>query len=105
VAAPAASTRKRHLGRGVEAETEQQADRIHVPGPGHSLGHTAQNPVHEAASLELFLEFPFVIEPVAHVAEDPQDANEDHGIDEADDEQEDPRDRRADHAGRLLECR
>ena len=30
------------LGRGVEAEPEQQADRVHVPGLGHRLGETAE---------------------------------------------------------------
>ena len=49
------------LGGGVEAEPEQHADRVDVPGLAHALGQAAEEAVHEAALVQLLLELGLVV--------------------------------------------
>ena len=62
-AAPAlpAMHEQRDLGRGVEAEAEQQADRIHLPRLGDRFREPPEEAVHEAALVELLLERRLVV--------------------------------------------
>jgi hypothetical protein len=91
------------LGRGVEAEAEQQADRIHLPGLGDRLGRAAEDAVHQAALVQLLLEGGLVEVTRPHPAEHFHDADQDHQVQDRDDVEEDPGDRRTDHAGDLLQ--
>ena len=62
------------LGRGVEPEAEEHADRVDVPGLADALGQAAEEAVHEAALVELLLELGLVVLPATHLLEDPEDA-------------------------------
>ena len=95
-AAPPASTSRRDLGGGVEAQPEQQADRVHVPRLADRPGHAAEEPVHEAAVVQLLLELGLVVLARAHPPEDPDDADGGDQVDQADEQQEHARDGRAD---------
>ena len=54
------------LGGGVEAEPEQHADRVDLPRLGDRLGQPAEEPVHEAAVVELGLQLGLVELAAAH---------------------------------------
>src|SRR5437588_329145 len=72
------------LGRGVEAEPEQHADRVDVPALRHRLGEAAEPAVHEAAVVEMVLERSLVVVAPAHGAEDLDDPDQDHQVGDAD---------------------
>ena len=91
------------LGDGVEAEAEQEAHRVHVPRLGDRLGDLAQDPVEEAALVELALELGLVVPAVPQLAEDLHDADQRSEVDQPDEQQEGAADRGAPHAGDLLQ--
>jgi hypothetical protein len=76
VAAVGGGGQEQNLGGGVEADPEDDADEEHVPGLGDRPHEPAEEPVHQAAGLELALELLLVEEPLAHPAEHLQDAGE-----------------------------
>jgi hypothetical protein len=39
---------QRDLARRIESETEQEPDRVHVPGFGDRLGEAPEDPVHQS---------------------------------------------------------
>ena len=61
--------------------------------------------VRKPALVELRFEFALVVRPAAHLAEDPDDADQHHEIDDADDVEERARDGGADDTGDLLQDR
>ena len=63
---------QRDLGGGVEAEAEQQPDRVHVRRDGCTdLRDAGEEPVEQAAVVQLVLEFGLVVVAGAHLAERP----------------------------------
>src|SRR5579859_626418 len=102
---PAREYQQGDLGRGVEPEPEQQPDRVHLPGLVDRLRGPGQDPVDEAALVEVVLERGLVVRPAAHLPEDLDDPDQDHQVDDPDEVEEDAGDRGADQAGRALQRR
>ena len=91
---------------GVEAEPEQDSERIHVPGLRDEAKELAdEEPVHEAAIEEALLEPLSVVGAAAHLLEDAQDVEQDEQVEDADDPEERARDARPDVATPVLEAR
>ena len=62
-----------HLARGVEAESEEHADRVHLPRGVDPPGERSEEPVHQPALVELLVELLVVVEAFAHVHEHAED--------------------------------
>jgi hypothetical protein len=93
------------LRSGVEAQAEQEAHGVHVPGLAHRLHDWTQDPVHQPAVVQLLLQRLLVELAAAHRRPDPQDAHERDQVDHAERDQEQPRDAGAEHPGELLQRR
>jgi hypothetical protein len=65
----------------------------------------AQDPVHEPSGIELAFELGVVVPALSHLPTHPDDGEEDHEIEQADEVQEGPGDRRADDAGPVMQRR
>ena len=86
---------QRDLGRGVEAQAEEDAQRVHLPRLADRPREAPEEAVHEPARLQQVLEL-VLGGPAAHVAEDAHDAHEDDEVQRRDHVQEGPRDARPD---------
>ena len=82
------------LGRGVEAEPEQEPDRVHVPALADQLEEASEDAAHQAAGLQLVLKCRPVVVAASHPAVDAQDVEQDPQVEDPDHDQEDAR-----HAG------
>ena len=94
------------LGGGVEPESEEDAERIHVPARRDAGGEASdEEAVHEAAVEQPRLEPCVIVGAALHLAEDAQDVDEHEQVEDADDAEEGPRDARPDGSAVLLERR
>ena len=93
------------LGRRVEAEPEQDAERVHLPRPRDGPGEAAVDAAHDAPGLELRLELGLVEGAGPHAAEDPGDAHEHTGVQRRDHVEEGARDRGPDEARDVVQRR
>ena len=93
------------LGGGVEAEAEEHADRVDLPRRVDAPGERPEEPVHEAALVELLLELIVVVEAPAQVHEDADDRHQDHEVERGDQVQKRPRHRRPDDGGDAVQPR
>ena len=91
------------LGGGVEADAEDQADEVQLPGVVDGLHEPAEEAVHQPARLQLGLEFLLVVGAAAHVAEDLEDAHQHDQVQHGDQVQEPGRDQRSGRAARGFE--
>ena len=93
-----------HFGRRVEAEAEQDAERIHLPAPLDQPKEAAKQAPKQAAIGEHEVEV-FLDEPAAALdgLEGPPHRDEDDDVRDRDGEQEQRRDQRADNAAKALE--
>ena len=74
LAAPVpASDQQGDLRRGVETKPEQDADRVHLAGPGDGPGQPPEDAVHEAAGLQVRFQLGLVELAAAHGTEHPYD--------------------------------
>ncbi len=106
---PLRSLRRRNaeqanLGRGVEAEAEQQADEVHVPAAGHQPEQAAEQAAEEAAPGEQQVEVFVVIAPAGlYAPEGLKDRDQHHHVHQRDGEQEGGGDNGADDAAEILQ--
>lgn len=92
------------LGRGVETQSKQEAERIHVPGFCDQAEQRSEQPREQAATGEQRVEALGVVNALLpYSAKRPPQAGEDDEIDGRDHEQEQRRHRRADKAADLPE--
>ena len=94
---------QRDLGRGVEAEAEEHADRVHLLRLVTVFVEPPEEAVHEAAAVELLLERLLVVAAALHLPEDLDDPDEDHDVQRGDHVEERAGDERADPAGDLVQ--
>jgi hypothetical protein len=87
----------------VEAQAEQEADRVHLPRRVDPAGQRAEEPVHQAALVQLLLELLVVVGAAAHLAEDLEDPGQDDEVEPGDQEQEEPGHAGADDVGGVLQ--
>ena len=92
-----------HLGRGVEAQPHEEADRVEVPGLADPPGHPAEQAGEEAAVVQVVLELGLVELPRSHPPEDPGDAHGGAEVHQADEQQERAGDEGADQAEGLAD--
>ena len=104
-AAPPGEHEQGDLGGGVEAEAEQDPDRVHLPRLAHRAGEPAEVAVHQAAVVQLLLERLLVVGALLHLAEDPEDPDEDHDVQRGDRVEERAGDERPDPARDLVQVR
>ena len=91
------------LGGGVEADAEDQADEVQLPGVVDGAHEPAEEPVHQPAGLQLGLKFLLVVGAVAHLPEDLEDAGQHDQVQDRDQVQEAGGQQGADRpAGRLV---
>ena len=83
-----------HFGGRVEAQSEEHPDRVHLPRLVDPLGVAAEEPVHEATVVELALQLLVVELPSLHLLVDLGDPDQDDQIEDADQVEEAPGDRR-----------
>src|SRR6478735_2096657 len=90
------------LGGGGDAQAEQHPDRVDLPAwsPTSSIRPGA---VHEAAVVQLCLEFGLVELAMAHPSEHANDADQDHQVQDAQDPQKGPGHGRSDGAGNRVQ--
>ena len=93
------------LGRGVEAEPEQEPERVHLPRARDRAGRASVEAVHEAARVQLLLELVLRELAAAHAQEDPDDPDQHDQVEDPDQQQERSRDRRADQAAGAVQRR
>src|SRR3954462_13767382 len=93
------------LRRGVEAEPEQHAERVHLPRRADSAREPPEEAVHESARVELRLEGGLVELAAAHRPEHAHDPDENGQVQPGDDVEERPRDAGADDAGDVVQRR
>ena len=99
-AEPAASRSRAYLGRGVESQAHQQADRIDVPWLGDLPDRSAKQSSQEAPVVELMLKLGLVQFAGPHPAEHPDDANHRDQVHQPDQDQE----RSSDGASHQPQC-
>ena len=92
-----------HLGRGVEAQSEEHADRVHLPGCVDPLGIATEEPAHESPVVELALQFGVVVPALAHLAAHLDDRPEHHQVEQTDEPQEGAGDRRPDETAPVVQ--
>src|SRR6201996_6719891 len=95
---------ERDLGSGVEAEAEQEADRVHLPRRVYPACEGAEEAVHQAPVVQLLFEGGVVVGSMPHLPEDLQDADQDHDIERGDQEQKKAGHAGADDVGGLLQA-
>ena len=96
-------TQEGDLARGVEPESEQDPERVHVPALADEAKHRLEEPREEPAVVEELLEGLLVIGAAGRDApEHPVDVDEHDQVDEPDDQEEDGRDRGPDETADLL---
>src|SRR5262245_16295831 len=92
------------LGRGVEAESEQESDRIHLPGAGDDAEQRAENPGNKPASrrkrADVIARQPLT---AAHALEGGPDFLQDKQIGDADHEEKQRRDHCTEQAPNIAE--
>ena len=76
------------LGGGVEADAEDQAHQVQLPGVPDRPGEPAEEPVHQPAGLQLRLEFGLVVGAPPQVPEDLDDAGQHDQVQQRDQVQE-----------------
>jgi hypothetical protein len=89
---------QRDLAGGVEAQAEEDPERVHLPRLGHRAGEAPQQAVHEPARAQQVLELGLRVRPAPHVAQDAQDPDEDDQVECRDHVEEGARDPRADQS-------
>ncbi|MGY4597950.1 pyruvate/2-oxoglutarate dehydrogenase complex dihydrolipoamide acyltransferase (E2) component [Bradyrhizobium sp. GM22.5] len=88
----------------VEAEAEQEAERVHMRRLGHQAEHRAEQPRQQSAAGEQRIKLRGVVDALrARDPERPPQAGEDDQVDGRDHQQEQRRHRRADEAADVLE--
>ena len=92
-----------HFGGGVEAESEQHADRVHLPGGVDPLGVATQEPVHQSPGVELAFQFGVVVVAVAHLTENPEDRHQHDQVEQGDEVEEGAGHQGADDAGPVVQ--
>ena len=94
------------LGGGVEAETEEDAERIHLPARVDLVADALEEEAaHQPLVLECFFELLLVVDALLHLAEHPEHVEQHDQIEKTDQEQEGAGDRCADVAADVLEAR
>ena len=96
---------QRDLGRGVEAEAEQKAERIHLPGGGDGVGGPRERRLMKPRRPSWRFELGLAVLAGPQAQEDPDDADQDDQVQEPDREQEEAGDGRPDQAARRNEAR
>ncbi len=96
---------QQHFSRGVEAQAEQEPDRVELPLLADRAHPPAEEPVEEAPVVQLPLELGLVKRTPPHRPEDANDAGQDEQVQPADKEQERGRDQRAEQRAELLQPR
>ena len=89
---------QRDLARRVEAQAEEDAERVHLPRLGHGVGEAPEQPVHEPARAQQLFELGLGVRPAAHVAQDAHDPHEHDQVQARDQVEEGPGHSGADHA-------
>ncbi len=97
------SDQQGNLCRGIEAQPEQEADGIHLPWRIDAPGHGSEEAVHQAAVVELTFQLLVVEYTPAHGNEQPHDRHQNNDIQDGNQIEECPRDRRADQAGVVMQ--
>ena len=89
----------------VESETEEGAEGIHLPWCVDPPGVAAEESIHQSAAVELALELRVVVLPLSHFPGDPDDGDQHEEIEQADEVEKGPRDRRTNDPGPFVKCR
>jgi hypothetical protein len=102
-ATPAAIARSADLGGGVEAEPEENPEWVHLPALVDLVADAAEEEAaHEALVKKRLFELLLVVVAALHSLEDAEDVEQDDKVEDADDDQEGARHRRANVAAVVL---
>ena len=93
------------LGGGVEAESEEHADRVHLPGAVDGLHQAAEEAEHQPPLVELLLQLVVAVAAAAHLQEHLDDADQDDQVEDGDHVEEEAGDQGAEEAAEALQHR